>query len=129
MDIVQKIKEAKGLNKIKLLKEFKSMSGLEKIKALKEFKGSKTDDRISKEELLKALERIKEVLDAPNGSMEAYEGIEGDVNLIEENEKLIEDEPLFNEVVALFNEIIERGVAMDSIFNDGGDLFKEGGDA
>lgn len=41
MNLVQRIKEANGLEKIKLLKEFGELGGLTKIKMLKEFKETK----------------------------------------------------------------------------------------
>ncbi|NOR58951.1 MAG: hypothetical protein GQ474_10560 [Sulfurimonas sp.] len=45
MNLVQQIKDAKGLVKIKLLKEFKALSGLEKIKVLKDFKTPKQTEK------------------------------------------------------------------------------------
>jgi len=113
MNLVQKIKEAKGLEKIKLLKEFKALSGLEKIKALKDFKGSGTPN------LQTALETIKEALEA--NTQEALESIENEINLIEANEDKLEDSILFKEVIELFEDLADGGVIQDSI--GGRDLF------
>ncbi len=127
MNLVQQIKDAKGLEKIKLLKEFKALSGMEKIKVLKEFKSggngetTESDDQLITK-LTYAMEEIKDIITNDDATIEDWESIEPQIDLIEANEDKLEDHELYDEVIELLKDIAGDGVSVDSI-QDGGDLF------